>query len=419
LPDDDVYYLSLDTALALRVLVVEPDDPDVAARDRAGHHLRTALEVLAGSGGQALEVRTRPATRVKAADFVEADIITLAGVPELLSGQLKALEERVRRGAGVVLFLGENLKPEFYNDRLYRPLNPTQGLLPMPLKEVAGPRPSHENPAPVTSLRWAHPLLAPLRDPVLGDLSQCHFRAFYRFGARPAAADTVLAWIDDDVPAVVERTIGTGRVILLNTTANDTWTNLPRLKSYVPLVDRLLAYLSSGGVRRSFEAGEAVRLPLPGWQAGETVTVRTPAGDTVKPTLVRGKGQTLLLLDTVSRPGVYRVERRDGATKGLSFVVNAARGDSVLTPVDAQILAAWWKPVPLEVVNADEANQRLAGESRPFLLWPWLVFLAAMLLLTEMYFVHRLCPRVNPTVTENVVHKRGLLRPAADSPANS
>ena len=38
----------------------------------------------------------------------------------------------------------------------------------------------------------------------------------------------------------------------------------------------------------------------------------------------------------------------------------------------------------------------------------------ALVLLAEMYFVHRLCPRVNPTVAEVVVHRRGLLRPLSE-----
>jgi hypothetical protein len=44
-------------------------------------------------------------------------------------------------------------------------------------------------------------------------------------------------------------------------------------------------------------------------------------------------------------------------------------------------------------------------------LWPWLLGLAAALLLLETFFVHWLCPRANPTLAEVVVHKRGLLKP--------
>ena len=45
------------------------------------------------------------------------------------------------------------------------------------------------------------------------------------------------------------------------------------------------------------------------------------------------------------------------------------------------------------------------------LLWPWLFALAALVLLAEMYFVHRLCPVMNPAVTSSTVARHGILAP--------
>jgi hypothetical protein len=410
LPSDDQFFLNLDTAAGLRVLVVEDEGP---ADDAVwvGRPLCTAIEEAAAAGNEALTLEKKTTAAVTAADLAKADVIFLAGVTKLPDNRLRALEKRVESGAGLVLFLGSSVDPEFYNNKLYRPLRPSQGLLPLPLKSVDTPDSLRENPAPIRNLRWAHPLLAPLYDPVLCDLPQTRFRAFYRFGAKPTLADTVLAWIDDEEPAVVERSVGAGKVLFFNTTPNDDWSDLCRRTSFVPLVDRLLSYLSAGGVRRTFEVGEVVLLPLADWKAGETVTVRTPAGKTLTPEVLRSKGRTLLRLNEVSQPGVYRVERKGGGTKGFPFVVRVGPGDSVLTPMDGMTLKKWWRPVSFEVVSADAAGEELLPQGGRFVLWPWLVLLAGLLLLAEMYFVHRLCPRVNPATAGSVVHKRGLLRP--------
>jgi len=177
----------------------------------------------------------------------------------------------------------------------------------------------------------------------------------------------------------------------------------------VPLIDQALSYLTAGGVRRAFVAGEPVVLPLPGWKAGETVTVQAPDNGTLKPTVTTTAGTPLLRLDEAATPGVYTVEYGDG--KSFPFVVNAGREDALLTagrPGGAG--GGWWKPVAVEVLQADEAARQLAGGGG-WALGPFFVALAVLLLLLETFLVHHLCPRVNPATAEGIVHRRGLLRP--------
>jgi hypothetical protein len=45
------------------------------------------------------------------------------------------------------------------------------------------------------------------------------------------------------------------------------------------------------------------------------------------------------------------------------------------------------------------------------LLWPWLLALGALVLCAEMYFVHRLCPVMNPAVAGSTVAQHGILAP--------
>src|SRR5205814_6264297 len=128
------------------------------------------------------------------------------------------------------------------------------------------------------------------------------------------------------------------------------------------------------------------------------------------PTLADAGGRTLLRLEGVSEPGVYRVERTEPA-KNFSFVVNVGRGDSVLSPMDTAALGQWFAPQSFEVLTPDAVGGALGSGARPVVLWPWLMGLAAGLLLLETFFVHWLCPKANPKLADVVVHRRGLLRP--------
>ena len=104
--------------------------------------------------------------------------------------------------------------------------------------------------------------MAGLFDPALGDLAQVRVRSYYHFAGPPDETATVLASAAGS-PAIVEHPVGQGKVVLFNMTADDAWSDLPRRKSFVPLVDRLLNHLSGGVLQRSFTTGEAVALTLP------------------------------------------------------------------------------------------------------------------------------------------------------------
>jgi hypothetical protein len=393
LPSDDEFFVPLDSAGATRVLLVE-----ASATQRASH-LRAAVEVLAERADRPIELNARPASDVREIDVRAADVILLAGVPELPEPATDALKERVRLGAGLAVFLGESPKPQFYNSKLHDPLNPATALLPVALgrREVA------PEPIPLSDVRWSHRLLIGLDDPEYGDLSRAKFRAFMKFeAAQLPPQDTVLARVGGEA-AIIEHPVGAGRVLLFNTSADDSWTTLPRrAASFVPLVDRVLTYLSPGNRGRSIEAGEPVVLGLPDWSAGETVKVVSPSGASVPASVSAAGGQAVLRVPEANEPGVYRVER--GGKKSFPFVVNSGREDSLLAPADSVTQKAWWGDTDFAIISADEAKASF-GSAGGLALWPWLLAAAIPLLLLETYLVHRLCPRVNPAGARMIVRR--------------
>ena len=407
LVSDDVFFLNLDTSWALRVLIVEPETLGADGRN-VGLFLRAGMEALAASKNHALEVMGRTQATVTPGDVQKADLIFLAGVPELPDAALESLESRVRAGAGLAVFLGPQLKADFFNQKLYRPQQPAEGLAPLPIGAqglVDG------KPGTLTNVRWSHPLLASLQDPIQSDFTQGRFRIYGQLEGTVSKNDVVLARFDNETPAIVERALGAGRVLMFNTSANDEWSDLPRRKSFVPLLDRMLSYLSAGGLKRNFTVGEAVILPLSEFPTGGEVTVVSPSGATLSPRLLNVRGQTFVHLAEVAEAGAYRIEGADKKT--IVFTVNAARADSPLGAMDAKALEAWFAPANVEVMSAESAGQRLDQQSSQWPVWQLLIVLAGCLLIAETIYVHRLCPRANPKAADAVVPERGVLRPVS------
>jgi hypothetical protein len=410
LPDDDEYWLNLDTRGGVRLLLLEPEDTQIASL-QPGFPLRMALEALGRNDLGAVQVTRRTPEAVVASDFAAADVVVMANVAQLTDDRLLALENRIKSGAGLMVFLGPAVQPAFYNTKLHNPLRPTECLLPRPLQQL-----EHGELASLTRIAWTHPLLAPLFDPTLGDLPRVHARTYYRLGDAPVGdASETLAWFDDVAPALIEDVFGAGHVLFFNTTANDEWSDLPRRNSFVPLLDQALHRLTHARLNRTFEAGEAVALALPSVGTNATATITTPGGRRLVPVLQPLDGPTIARLDTTDEVGGYTLRASgDSGSSEMSFVVQVGRGDSPVAKADAGILQAWWGSVPLEVVHPDPAarpDQAVAGGR--VLLWPWLFALGALAFLAEMYFVHRLCPVMNPAVARSAVARQGILAPTS------
>ncbi len=410
LPDDDQFWLNLDTRGGVHVLLLEPETTQIASL-QPGFHLRMALEALGRGDAGAVQVTRRTPEALVASDFAKADVVVMANVAQLTDDRLLALENRVRAGTGLLVFLGPAVQPPFYNSKLYNPQRPTECLLPRPLQQVV-----RGELASATRVAWTHPLLAPLFDPALGDFARVKARAWFTFGdAPPGDQSQVLAWLGDSAPAIIEHSFGAGRVITLNTTANDEWSDLPRRNSFVPFLDHALRRLTPARMNRSFPPGEVVALALPGLGANPTAAITTPGGREFTPVLQQLGGQVIARLDAANEAGVYRLRAHgDAGNAEIGFVVQAGRGDSIVAKADGEILRAWWGQVPFEVIHPDPSArpEQAIGAGR-VLLWPWLFVIGGLLLLAEMYFVHRLCPVMNPAVAHSTVARHGILAPTS------
>lgn len=399
LPSDDIYWLPLTRRDALRALVVESEGTQVPER-QPGFHLRTALEALSVGDRGAIRVIRRSDTTFRASDLTEADVIVLADVPSLSEELVAALEAKVKTGAGLAVFLGPSINRDFYNTRLFNPLRPAQCLLPAEIGEVVDVRKTGGDMARLTDLQWSHPLLAPLYDPTFSDLAQVRVQRYALLKPAEGRGDLqTIAAIAHQTPAILEAGVGAGKVLLFNMTANDDWSDLPRRKSFVPLIDRVLDQLSGGLRRGTFAVGDTVTCPLPRSASEESVTVQRPDGQKMHPAIQTVAGRKLIQMEAVPDPGVYlvQVQTADGEER-IPLIVQTGRKDSLLTPMDEVMLRRWWKPAEFESVSAQTVSGRVPVVEGRLPLDPWLMLLASLALAGEMLLVHWLCPKAPPKV---------------------
>jgi hypothetical protein len=409
LPDDDVFRVRLD-AYRARVLMIEPLVTQMESL-QPGYHLRAAFEALSRSGSAPLLVTRRAPDAVVASDFENADIVVLSDLPELSDDRLLKLENRVKSGGGLLVFLGPSAKAPFYNTRLYNPKSGDLSLLPAPLGAL-----SSEGLCSLTRIDWTHPLLGLFSDPAFADLARMRARTHHRFeGLVPDGSTAVLAFFETGAPALMERLVGAGRVLVFNTTANDAWSDLPRRGSFLPLMDRVVARLSHAAYGRAFHVGEPVVLPVSGAGENVRVMVTSPAGSSLRVMLGSAGIQTVARVDDADDPGVYELRAEgDGGSVHTQFAVNAGLGDAAVQKMDGEILRSWWSGAGFEIIHPDagdvEGDLMRGGR---LLLWPALLVFAALMFLAEMFFVHRFTPAMNPAAVGSTVVRQGIVAPAS------
>jgi hypothetical protein len=239
------------------------------------------------------------------------------------------LMEFVRRGGGLMLFVGEGLSTGRYNAEL-------ENLLPARLDRVEGDSPAFDRNWHLRDFDAKSPVFAAFRKPRSGDLTLPRF--WGRFAISPVETSQVLARFGDSVPLVVGREIGRGRVMLVNASATTSWSDWPKHKTFVPWLHGACSYLAgrelSTGLQleKSQVAGSMPELELGADFRQPVARVHPPSGLDFPVTLDAG-GRLAFPVET---PGIYSVLDTSGQAIRLVAVNPPARESDLtaMTPAE-------------------------------------------------------------------------------------
>jgi hypothetical protein len=240
--------------------------------------------------------------------------------------------------------------------------------------------------ARVGGIEYGHPVFEPFRAPRSGDFASARVYAYRNVSAVKDAQ--VLARFDAGAPAVLERTVGAGRVLLWASTLDTSWTDLPIKPVFLPFVHRSMQHLASYREPRPWlTVGQVLDPEMAGVPnvPGTQRVVITPGG---RRQPVDDEGGDVMEL---TEQGFY--ELRTTKSQGEAAVVasNVDPAESDLTPIEPKdiVAAAVGTPdaasaassgVPL-TPEAQEKNQRL---------WWYLLCAGVVLLGVDTFLSNRL-----------------------------
>ncbi len=381
LPGDNKLPFTIDFLRRVHVLVVNGAPRTVPYKDET-FFLRAALRP-----GREPTSRINP-TYVKPDELAPSqlayvDVVVLANVGLLDPPQVQGLLQWVKGGGGLFITVGDNVQPDIVNTTM-------RELLPLPLREVraaeVGADGQPKNPLYFAGVETTHPLLRPFAHLPDASLYLARTGTHTLLDTVATEGTRVLMSYSDGSPALVERTLGQGRSLLLTTSIDRDWTDLPFRTSFLPLIQQTMLYLG-GKLDRPRDAmgtvGEVRVLPV--GRDDVSIEVTRPDGRVV--TFAQGDLATGdVRFHETGLAGVYRVRhvRKQGGEEE-QFVMHVDPRESVLRTLDRAwvetLLRSGQAPAVAEVMAPIQAPPQRKGE-----IWPMLLVAMFFLLGFETWF---------------------------------
>lgn len=230
---------------------------------------------------------------------------------------------------------------------------------------------------------FTHPLFAPFAGPRYSDFTKIHFWKHRPVTLKSSATTRVVARFDNGDPALLERSIGKGRVLALTSGWQPDDSQLALSSKFVPLVGALLDLACGGAeVAQSVAVGQPVTLQSSAQP--EPIVVQTPDGREVR------LAADVSTFSETDRPGIYRAKVGSTETR---FAVNLSASESLTAPLDLEQLEQRGVRMGTEQTRSqriDRVRQQRDTEleSRQKV-WRWLIVVSLGLLVLETWWAGR------------------------------
>lgn len=373
LPIDDRYYFTVSIGERASVLVVDGDPVSIPSLSES-YFVAAALNpgLFLTTGGSSIDAKVITPEQFASTELPGYRCVILCNVPQLDGAELIKLENFLREGGGVLVFLGNKIDPGHYNQWSFLPIELTQ---------------PEGDQTKKTAFAMGDP---PLSHPIfIEQLELRTARFFMCVGTNDAALKNegeILARFGNGRPAVIECKFGKGKVILFTSSGDIEWSNFPLRRSFLPWLYRIVYYLANQETDAvAFEVNEQVVFQGLASALKTTITVTDPLEkeSTLNPEL---KGSYAEATFTETRhAGMYEVNADPAFSHSGGFGVNVDRSESVLTMVPAEQIveaAPEGMVIHVDAIKGDlaQALQR-AHEGQE--LWPLLLKIAVALFLFE------------------------------------
>ena len=382
---DDARDFAVGVPSQLRVLVLNGAPRSVPYLDEV-FFLERALRPERGAGASIVPI-VMTVDEFSAAQLPHTDVVVLANVGQLADEQVAALEGFVRKGGGLLVAAGDNLTPE-----ASEALSP---LLPLPVRGIrhAGPAVGADGAIQIAPPTVEHAVFTSFLRYPASSLYRARVHRYILLEPSAGEASVLLSYTDG-APALAERRLGEGRVMMVTTTIDRDWTDLPIRTSYLPLVQQIVRAIgpAEAAVPNAVFCGDPVRVPVPR-QVVSIEVRRSPDGEPVRYEWEPEAATAAHTLQGLDHAGLYEITFHgiDADSVGPRHLVAVGPDPEELdlSRVSAEAVLASLRVPGAGLAPGTPDAEPLSGADARSRHWPPLLIALFALLLFETWLVVR------------------------------
>lgn len=412
LSEDSSRLLAASVIDGISVLLVD-GDPSATSQRSETHYLRS-LDVL----GTGLKMTTGTISDLETASLSDYSVIFLCNVDEASEDRVKALRQWVDDGGSLVFMPGNRVRAATFNATFSKKsttnqgqaqvqgqgqdentsLNPIQALSPLRLKNISG------DP---TMAKWANFEVAPQIHPALeviidSDASSLGNVDVFSWWTSELSVDAEtdnsivvpLRLNDaDNSIAMVDRTVGEGRVVVFTIPGDGDWSMWPSSPTFAPIMVDLISYLAgSANADHWVTLGGKATIPIDLSAYENRVVVRDPENEKMetvaKPADPENPDSVLYNaeFENLSRRGFYEAQltRHSGTQETVLLATNYDARESKLSRLTPSSIEGGFFGNKVALVStAGLLDQTIEGGNSEL----WIMILVALMaiLVTEQF----------------------------------
>jgi len=309
-PADNSFVFSLRRAVKSKALIIE-----TSSRNQSeSFYLRNALTT---GENNPFEVEVKSSGGVNPGELAAYRLIVINDAtisPALASEILR----QVNGGMGLIVAAGAHTEANGFNRAFEQALR----------VRLEGPAELRGGYVVLSEIKPDHAIFEPFQES--GRPPSAKMYGYRRVVASEQAV--VLARYEDGAAALIESASGRGKILLLTTTLDGSWTDLPLKPSYLPLIRQMTRYLVEGELPAWHLVGQPV--PLRRTTEGQPPLIDTPGGVRLPASGNRRNDDEVL---TPLEPGFYRLRYPESSEL---LAVNIPGRESDLARIEAPTLMA-------------------------------------------------------------------------------
>ncbi|HET6349765.1 MAG TPA: BatA domain-containing protein [Candidatus Krumholzibacteria bacterium] len=355
LPIDDDRYFLIEVSNSIPVTVVGGRQLPSGSSDTSAHpgfYVEKALNPRGTAEGE-FTVTSVDEKDVTASSLPDNGVVVWVSPQEMEPRRMALLERHVRRGGGLMVFLG-GASRMVLDDPMFRALT-----------GIRGATEKEEQPqSAFTSFEKQHPVFNLFTRDELELLSRARVNSYV--AARGVSPDSVIAYVGGGDPAAWECVRGRGRVLVLAASPDLATGDIPLSPMFLPLVHTSVTYLATSGEAPGAEE-HLVGAPLE-FTTGQRIpdesqlVVHDPSGTEEKPVVIDNPaGDPLVSVQDPTAVGFYRLYRDTTLVAQEAVNVDARESDLTSSSLPRK------NPKAVSVVEAGQSfrsDLRQAKEGR-------------------------------------------------------